>query len=176
MLDMVVSALIWPTTTTTTITTPITTITQCTLNYSTPTIFTSATIMAVVMMANVIVVGVVYLSICLAVWMLVIVVLVKMGGRWWLFFGISFDDGIVVVLSLVTTILRVAVVIRKNLFLCILGGGICGVGSGSDGVKHCCSFFFLAYHPLHPRHHLHYHQHQNHHNHHHHHHKVYTLL
>ena len=75
---MVLSALFWPTT-------PITTITQCTLNYSTPTTITFATIVAVIRMANVIVVGVVYLSICLVVGM---VVRVEMGGgRWLLLWG-----------------------------------------------------------------------------------------
>ena len=37
--------------------------------------------MAVVRVANVIVVGVIYLSICLAVGMVVVVVLVEMGGE-----------------------------------------------------------------------------------------------
>ena len=43
-------------------------------------------------------------------------------------FGIGGDVGIVVVVRMVTTVLRVAVIIRKDLFICILGGGICGVG------------------------------------------------
>ena len=57
-------------------TTPITTITQCTLNYSTPTYIINATIMAVVRVANITFVVEVYLSICLAVGMVVVVVLV----------------------------------------------------------------------------------------------------
>ena len=69
--------------------------------------------MAVARVANVIVVGVVYLSICLAVGMVVVVVLVEMGGKEWLLLGIFCDDGIVVVVSLVNTFLRVAVVIRS---------------------------------------------------------------
>ena len=43
--------------------------------------------MAVARVANVIVVGVVYLSICLAVGMVVVVVLVEMGGKEWLLLG-----------------------------------------------------------------------------------------
>ena len=43
-------------------------------------------------------------------------------------FGIGGDGGIVVVVRMVTTVLRVAVVIRNYLFIFILGGGICGVG------------------------------------------------
>ena len=68
--------------------------------------------MAVVRVANVIVVGVIYLSICLAVGMVVVVVLVEMGGEEWLLLGIFYNGGIVVVVSLVKTFLRVAVVIR----------------------------------------------------------------
>ena len=34
-----------------------------------------------------------------------------------------------------TNILRMAVVIRKNLFICIPCGGICGDSSGGGGVK-----------------------------------------
>ena len=60
---------------------PITTIAQCTPNYSTPTYITTATIRAVVRVANEIVVGVIYLSICLAVGKVVVVVLVDMKGR-----------------------------------------------------------------------------------------------
>ena len=39
------------------------------------------------------------------------------------------------VASLLTYILRVAVVIRRNLFICIPWGGICGDSSGGGGVK-----------------------------------------
>ena len=70
-------------------------------------------VMDVVRVANVIVVGVVYLSICLAVGMVVVVVLVEMVGEEWLLLGIFCDGGIVVVVSLVKTFLRVAVVIRS---------------------------------------------------------------
>ena len=48
----------------------------------------SVTIMAVIGVANVIVVGVTYLSICLAVGMLVIVILVEMLREEWLLLGI----------------------------------------------------------------------------------------
>ena len=75
----------------TTTTTPISTSTQCTLNHSTPTYIPTATIMAVVRVSNVNVVGVVYLSICLVVGMVVVVVLVEMwrgrSGCCWVFFG-----------------------------------------------------------------------------------------
>ena len=62
--------------------------------------------MAVARVANVIVVGVVYLSICLAVGMVVVVVLVEMGGEEWLLLGIFCDGGIVVVVSLVNTFFK----------------------------------------------------------------------
>ena len=42
--------------------------------------------------------------------------------------GIGGDGGIVVVVRVVTTILRVAVFIRNNSLILILDGGICGVG------------------------------------------------
>ena len=100
---IVVSALFWPITTTAATTTPITTITQCTINYSTPTYITTATNKAVDRVANVILVGVVYLSICLAVGMVVVVVLVEMGGEEWLLLAIFCDGGIVGVVSLVDT-------------------------------------------------------------------------
>ena len=69
--------------------------------------------MAVVRVANVIVVGVVHLSICLAVWKVAVVVLVEMGGEEWLLLGIFCDGGVGVVVSLVKTFLRVAVVIMS---------------------------------------------------------------
>ena len=37
-----------------------------------------------------------------------------------------------------TDFVIVAVVIVSNLINCMLGGGICGIGSGG-GVRHCCS-------------------------------------
>ena len=43
-------------------------------------------------------------------------------------FGISGDCVIFVVVRMVTTVLGVVVAIRNNLFIFILGGGICGVG------------------------------------------------
>ena len=43
--------------------------------------------------------------------------------------GIIGDGDIEVVV--VAAVLRVAVVFRSNLFICMFGGGICGVGSGS---------------------------------------------
>ena len=43
-------------------------------------------------------------------------------------FGIGGDGGIVVVVRMVTTVLRVAVVIKNYLFIVITGGGIRGVG------------------------------------------------
>ena len=84
-------------------------------------------------------------------------------------FCIGGDVGIMVVVRMVTTVLRVAVVIRKDLFICILGGGICGVGRGGGGVKNGFIGSCLAHHH-HQNHHL-----QNHHHHHHHpHHTAYT--
>ena len=61
---------------------------------------------------------------------------------------------------MVTAVVMMALVVRKSLFVCMLGCGICGVGSG-DGVNSGCGGSFLA---------------NNHHHHHHHHHKAYTKL
>ena len=70
-------------------------------------------VMAVVRVANVIVVGVQYLSVCLVVGMVVVVVFVELGGDWWWWLlGIG---GIVVVVMMVTHVLRVEVVIRESL-------------------------------------------------------------
>ena len=49
-------------------------------------------------------------------------------------FGIGGDGVIVVVVRMVTTVLRVAVVIRNYLFIVIIGGGICGVGKIENGL------------------------------------------
>ena len=51
-------------------------------------------------------------------------------------FGIGGDDGIVVVVRVVTTILRVAVVLRNNSLILFLGGGICGVGKIENWLGH----------------------------------------
>ena len=73
--------------------------------------------------------------------------------------GIIGDGDIEVVM--VGAVLRVAVVIRSNLSICMFGGGICGVGRGS-GVNSGCGGYTLSHH------HHHYYYHQHHHNHHHH--------
>ena len=73
--------------------------------------------------------------------------------------GIIGDGDIEVVM--VAAVLRVAVVIRSNLSICMFGGGICGVGRGS-GVNSGCGGYTLSHH------HHHYYYHQHHHNHHHH--------
>ena len=53
----------------------------------------------------------------------------------------------------VMAVVRLAVMLRKNLFICILGGGYCGVGSGGGVNSGCCS-------PL-VHHHNHYHHQTN---------------
>ena len=58
---------------------------------------------------------------------------------------------------MVISVVKVAVVIRKNLFISMFGGCICGVGSG---VNSGCGGSSVAYH------HHHYHYNYNHHNHH----------
>ena len=64
--------------------------------------------------------------------------------------GIIGDGDIEVVM--VGAVLRVAVVIRSNLSICMFGGGICGVGRGS-GVNSGCGGYTL------PHHHHHYYYH-----------------
>ena len=73
--------------------------------------------------------------------------------------GIIGDGDIEVVM--VGAVLRVAVVIRSNLSICMFGGGICGVGRGS-GVNSGCGGSTLSH-----NHHK-YYYHKHHHNHHHH--------
>ena len=65
---------------------------------------------------------------------------------------------IVVILMVVMAVLRVEVMIRKNLYMCMLGGGICNVGSGGDVRSGCCGSSLVHHH--------------NHHHHHHHHHTL----
>ena len=64
--------------------------------------------------------------------------------------GIIGDGDIEVVM--VGAVLRVAVVIRSNLSICMFGGGICGVGRES-GINSGCGGYTL------PHHHHHYYYH-----------------
>ena len=50
--------------------------------------------------------------------------------------GIDWVVVIVVILMVVIAVLRMEAMIRKNLYMCMLGGGICSVGSGGD-VRSC---------------------------------------
>ena len=68
-----------------------------------------------VRVANVIVVGVLYLSVCLVEGMLVLVVLVVV--RW---LGIFGNGGIMVVMVVMTAVVKMAVVIRSKLFIIYL--------------------------------------------------------
>ena len=54
----------------------------------------------------------------------------------------------------VMAVVRVAVMIKKNLSIFILGGGICGVGSGGSGNSCSCGSSLLHHHQ---------HKHSNHH-------------
>ena len=56
--------------------------------------------------------------------------------------GIIGDGDIEVVM--VGAVLRVAVVIRSNLSICMFGGGICGVGRGSGVNGECVVILFLT--------------------------------
>ena len=95
--------------------------------------------------------------------------------------GITGDCGIIVVVVMVMVMdfVRVAVVIRSNLFNIVFGSGICGVGSGS-GLSSGCGGFSLAQHhhrchyPYHYQYHHHNHLKNHHHLHHHSHHTYYT--
>ena len=51
--------------------------------------------------------------------------------------GIGDDGDIVVVVVIVTTFSMVAVLIEKNLFICMLDGCISGVSSGGGGNSGC---------------------------------------
>ena len=83
-------------------------------------------VLAVVRVANVNIVGLLYLSVCLVVGMVVVVVLMEMGeGWWWCLVGIGGDGGLVMVV-----ICFKGGSCNKVLFICILCGGICGLGGG----------------------------------------------
>ena len=73
-------------------------------------------VMALVRVENVTVLGVLYLRFCLVVRNCSGSGIGGDGGGWWLF-GIGGDGGTVVGVRMVTTALRVAVVIRNNLKL-----------------------------------------------------------
>ena len=59
-------------------------------------------------------------------------------------------------MAVVMAVVRVTVMIRKNLSICILVSGICGVGSGG-GVNSGCCCSSLVHHHNHNHHHHHHH-------------------
>ena len=59
------------------------------------------------------------------------------------------DGGKVVVLMVMMTNVRLAVVIRKNLFIYMLHGFVCGVDIGG-GINSGCGSTWLAHHHHHP--------------------------
>ena len=77
-------------------------------------------VMTLVSVENVIVVGVLYLSVCLVVRYYSGGGIGGDGWGWLWLFVIGVDGGIYVVVRMVTTFLRVAVVIRNYLFISIL--------------------------------------------------------
>ena len=62
-----------------------------------------------------------------------------------------------VVVMMVTTVFKGGSFYKEELFIFILCGGICGVGSGCGGVCNCCISFCLAHHHHHNHHHPHHH-------------------
>ena len=58
------------------------------------------------------------------------------GCRWW-FLDIGGDDGLVPMVMMVTSVFKVDIFYKEELFFFILCGGICDVGSGCGGVCTC---------------------------------------
>ena len=69
---------------------------------------------AVVRVANVIVVEVLYLSVYLVVRMEVVVIIVRFLWCWWLCGANGSNGGILVVVVMVTAVVRVALMIKSN--------------------------------------------------------------
>ena len=99
-------------------------------------------------MANVIVVGVLYLSVYLLVGNGICSSIGGDGGWGWWFLNIGGDGGLVVVVIMVTTGFKGGSFSMEELLIFILCGGICGVGSGYSGVCNCCIGSCLAHTPI----------------------------
>ena len=107
-------------------------------------------VMVFVRVAFVIAVGVLLLSgCCVMVVGGVVVGIVGIVG----YFG---DGGKMVVLMVMMTNVRLAVVIKKNSFICMLHDFVCSVGSGG-GVNIGCGSSCLAHHHHNHQHHQHHH-------------------